>query len=160
MTARNSVRALLVVLPLTVALAACSGASGPTTLRVRDAVVVPGASPSAATVTMTITASRDDRLTGVGVLDPSVARASLVVLGGASGGDGHLGHLDPQGSKPHSHARALALPAGRAVPLTANGSRITLSGLPGPSTGPVRLRLFLAGRSPVDVAAQPAGAGG
>lgn len=149
--------------PLVVVLSACGGggASGPTAVRVRDAVVVAGTTPGTATVTMGITASRDDSLTGVGVLEPAVARARLVVLGGASGGDGHLGHLDPKGSEPHPHARALALPGGRAVRLTSNGSRITLSGLPEGAVGRVRLRLFLAsgGTVAVPVVPGPAPAG-
>ena len=148
----------LALAPVVVVLSACGGggASGPTALRVRDAVVVAGTTPGTATVTMSITASRDDSLTGVGMLEPAVARARLVVLGGASGGDGHLGHLDPKGSEPHSHARALALPGGRAVRLTSNGSRITLSGLPEGAAGPVRLRLFLAGGTTETVDARPA----
>lgn len=158
MTVFRRARVVALTFPVLATLAACGGSepSGPTTLRVRDAVVVPAPTRGVATVTMTITASRDDSLTGIGVLDPSTARARLVVVGGTSGGDGHLGHLDPEGSKPHSHARSLALAGGTPIELTANGSRITLSGLGAP--GPVRLRLFLASgaRSTVE-AAPPAG---
>jgi hypothetical protein len=133
--------------------AGCGGPSDPTTLRVGDAAVGPGATPSVTTVTMTLTASRDDRLTGVAVLEPAEARARLIVLGGVAGGDGHLGHLDPKGSAPHSRTRALVLAGGRPVRLTTNGTRIELSGPVG--VGPVRLRLFLASGAGATVTVAP-----
>ena len=107
-----------------VALVSCGNSDQPSGVQANDAAAVMVATDSdtrVAEVSMTIRSAGKDELTGASV-DPAFAKSvTLAAYAGSSGGDGHLGHLDPGSTHTHGGRLAIDLPAGQDVKIGPGG---------------------------------------
>lgn len=74
-------------------------------------------------MSLTLTSRTKDEIRAATV-DPTFAgRVTLAAYAGTAGGDGHLGHLDPESGSTHTHGGKLAidLPTGQAVRIGPGG---------------------------------------
>lgn len=96
----------------TIGLVGCGGEDVSTGVQTADATAVMISTDTdvrVAEVSMTLSSTAKDELRGASV-DPSFAgKVTLAAYAGTSGGDGHLGHLDPETGATHSHGGKLAI---------------------------------------------------
>ncbi|MFN8050986.1 MAG: hypothetical protein U0Q22_06100 [Acidimicrobiales bacterium] len=118
-------RGALVVAALSL-VTACGGGSGTSGIVARHAtatVIATGDGVQVAEVSLVLHSAADDELRSASVPRSVAGRVSVAAYAGSSGGDGHLGHLDPKPGSSHTHDRRLAidLPAAQDVKVGPGG---------------------------------------
>jgi len=97
--------------------------SGVATADATATLVTTDAGARVAEVSLTLRSASDDEIQGASV-DPAFAgKVTLASYSSASGGDGHLGHLDPETEGTHTHGGKLSidLPTDREVKVGPGG---------------------------------------
>lgn len=97
--------------------------SGVTTADATATLVTTDAGARVAEVSLTLRSASDDEIRGASVEPAFAGKVTLASYTSASGGDGHLGHLDPETGGTHTHGGKLSidLPADRDVKVGPGG---------------------------------------